>query len=322
VLMKIVIVEDDFLQAGNMRGWLTEAWPSAEVVLLETESAFRQAVPLFEQSPPDIFIMDVMLRWADPGPDMIAAPEDVHADGYHRAGMRCAENILATECLNTVPIVLYSVLDGSDLADSLDQFPQHVKSLQKAASRDGLLMLAGSLLAARGPTKAAAEPDVSAQMNEPSSRGEEGLRYDVALSFSGEDRSKAAALARELSNQGIRVFYDRYEQAHLWGKDLYQHLQSVYRDRARFCVVFVSASYASRLWTRHELRQAQARAFTENREYILPLRLDDTELPGINTTVGYVDARKTSTTEIVSLVMAKLAEGLTGTSAEIGRDGE
>ena len=28
-------------------------------------------------------------------------------------------------------------------------------------------------------------------------------------------------VANELRNLGVRVFYDRYEQAQLWGKDLY-----------------------------------------------------------------------------------------------------
>src|SRR4051794_14133025 len=85
-------------------------------------------------------------------------------------------------------------------------------------------------------------------------------QYDVALSFAGEDRDVAEALATRLRDAGVRVFYDRYEQATLWGKDLYQHLQLVYRDTARYCVVFVSANYARKLWTRHELAQAQARA--------------------------------------------------------------
>lgn len=130
--------------------------------------------------------------------------------------------------------------------------------------------------------------------------------YDVALSFAGEDRSAAEGLAALLRSNGARVFYDKYEQASLWGKDLYQHLQSVYRDKARFCVVFLSEAYARKLWTRHELRQAQARAFSENSEYILPLRLDDTEVAGINQTTGYVDLRHTSLREVSELLMLKL----------------
>ena len=48
--------------------------------------------------------------------------------------------------------------------------------------------------------------------------------YDVALSFAGEDRIHAVALAEILSRRGVKVFYDKYEKSTLWGKDLYTHL--------------------------------------------------------------------------------------------------
>lgn len=134
------------------------------------------------------------------------------------------------------------------------------------------------------------------------------LDYDVALSFAGEDRDLAESLATELVGQGIRVFYDRYEQADLWGKNLYQHLQTVYRDKAFFCVVFLSKAYAQKLWARHELRQAQERAFRENREYILPIRLDDTQIPGINETTAYLDLRLCSIKQVADLLIEKLTK--------------
>ncbi len=130
--------------------------------------------------------------------------------------------------------------------------------------------------------------------------------YDVALSFAGEDRPLAESVALELKRRGVAVFYDRLEQAELWGKDLYQHLSDVYRTRARFCLVFVSAAYARKDWARLELKSAQARALSSQREYILPVRLDDTVLPGLPPTVAYVDARRAGTEEIVLLVMRKL----------------
>jgi len=83
--------------------------------------------------------------------------------------------------------------------------------------------------------------------------------YDIAFSFAGEDRAIVEELATRLTDEGVRVFYDAYEKAALWGKDLYQHLQIVYSDRARYCVVIVSAAYSQKLWTRHELKQAQTR---------------------------------------------------------------
>jgi tetratricopeptide (TPR) repeat protein len=105
------------------------------------------------------------------------------------------------------------------------------------------------------------------QTNEPSDVQE--FKYEVAFSFAGEDRKIVEKLAELLLNKGISVFYDRFEQANLWGKDIYQYLQHIYRDSAKFCVIFLSEAYAKKLWTRHELKQAQDRAFRENKEYIL-----------------------------------------------------
>lgn len=130
--------------------------------------------------------------------------------------------------------------------------------------------------------------------------------YDIALSFAGEDRALVQQLADQLVEDNIRVFYDEYEKAVLWGKDLYQHLQAVYRDRARYCIIFASAAYAAKIWPRHELKQAQARAIKEHQEYILPVRMDDTEIPGLNATVGYIDMRKHSVKALRDLIIQKV----------------
>jgi hypothetical protein len=102
------------------------------------------------------------------------------------------------------------------------------------------------------------------------------------------------------------VFYDEYERVALWGKDLYQHLDDVYRNAARYCVLFVSKSYAKRLWTNHERKSAQARAFSENYEYILPARFDGTNLPGLVPTIGYIDLRQLSPNRFADLVLEKI----------------
>jgi hypothetical protein len=130
--------------------------------------------------------------------------------------------------------------------------------------------------------------------------------YDIALSFAGEDRAKAQELASALVTRGLKVFFDEYEQANLWGKDLYSHLSKVYKDEAKFYVMLLSQSYTQKQWTTHERRAAQARAFVENQEYILPLRIDDTEVDGILGTTGFLDARKLSTERIVDAVVAKI----------------
>jgi hypothetical protein len=133
-----------------------------------------------------------------------------------------------------------------------------------------------------------------------------GPEFHVALSFAGEDREYVEKTAERLKLMGIRVFYDKYEQVTLWGKNLYDHLSNVYGKMSMYTVIFISKSYSRKLWTNHERQSAQARAFSEKREYILPARFDGTDLPGIPSTVGYIDLSNVSPEELAELIKAKV----------------
>ena len=130
--------------------------------------------------------------------------------------------------------------------------------------------------------------------------------YDIAFSFAGEDREIVEKLANSLRKIGVSIFYDKYFEADLWGKDLYTHLDKVYQHNSKYCVLFISQHYKEKLWTNHERESAQARAFIEKGEYILPIRLDDTVIPGIRLTTGYLDARTKSVEEIFDIILSKL----------------
>ncbi len=130
--------------------------------------------------------------------------------------------------------------------------------------------------------------------------------YDVAISFAGENRTVAEEIADKLTAAGVRVFYDRYVQFELWGNDLYTHLSDIYENRAHYCLMIISKEYAANQWTNLERQAAQARAFVEHQGYILPLRLDDTVIPGLLSTIGYVDLRRSSAEEVVRLLRQKL----------------
>lgn len=130
--------------------------------------------------------------------------------------------------------------------------------------------------------------------------------YDVCLSFAGDDRDYVSKVASELKKNGVRVFYDEYEEVNFWGKDLYVHLDDVYKNAARYCVIFVSIHYANKLWTNHERRSAQERALKENNEYILPARFDDTPIPGLRDTVGYIDLHGRSPKDFARLITEKV----------------
>lgn len=138
--------------------------------------------------------------------------------------------------------------------------------------------------------------------------------YDVALSYDGTHREYVARVGRALEDQGVRVFLDVLDPARQWGHDLAVFFDEVFRRQARFAVVFVSEEYVERTFTTLEFRSALARAITEREPYLLPVRFDDVELPGLRPTIGFLDARKMTAEEIAEAVLSKLGKGRTGAS--------
>ena len=106
-----------------------------------------------------------------------------------------------------------------------------------------------------------------------------GWRWDVALSFAGAQRDYMEQVADVLTARGVRCLYDADEQIELRGKYLAEELLAIYAEQAAAVVVFISAEYAVRDWTRLERRGALNRTVRERREYVLPARFDDTRLP-------------------------------------------
>ena len=113
--------------------------------------------------------------------------------------------------------------------------------------------------------------------------------FDVAISFAGTERTYAEALANTVREAGFAVFYDDFYPAQLWGKNLYEFFHEIYSKRARYCVMFVSREYAARVWTNHERQSAQERMLREKgQEYVLPVCVDDTEVPGLMSTIAHL----------------------------------
>jgi hypothetical protein len=114
-------------------------------------------------------------------------------------------------------------------------------------------------------------------------------------------------VAAVLQARGVRCFYDADEEIDLWGKYLAEELPTIYGERAAAVVVFVSAEYAARDWTRLERRAALGRAVRERREYVLPARFDDTTLPGMISDMHAVDLRARSPEQFAAMIADKLA---------------
>lgn len=140
-------------------------------------------------------------------------------------------------------------------------------------------------------------------------------KYDVAFSFAGAQRDYVKKVKEALKEYSVSVFYDNDHQADLWGKNLFRYLDELYSEHATYCVVFVSKEYKERTWTIHESQAAQERMLFEYndrtfQEYILPVRFDDTDIPGIRRTTGYIDAREVSPEELAYLIVQKLHKNI------------
>ena len=130
--------------------------------------------------------------------------------------------------------------------------------------------------------------------------------YEVALSFAGEQRGYVEGVARALQSRDIAVFYDEFEKIALWGKHLAEELQAVYERRSGRVVIFASEAYVEKAWPRHEWRAALSRAVQEPGEYVLPVRFDDTQVPGLPEDVPYVRAEDHSPAELAAIIAEKL----------------
>ena len=131
-------------------------------------------------------------------------------------------------------------------------------------------------------------------------------QYQVAISFAGEQRGYAEALARHLSTYGVAYFYDAENEVALWGKNLAEEFQQIYSKKAQFVLMLISKEYIAKQWCRHERRSAIAEAVGHDREFILPVRFDDAWPDGIPTDMQYVDGRKKTAPEVAAMIAEKL----------------
>ena len=100
----------------------------------ETEYDFRNMLSTVESIMPDVILLDIMLRWTNPSPNMPEYPEEVKEEGFYTAGFRCQKILSSNSKLMHIPIIFYTVLDRVDLQDKLKEVPKTVTLLTKDIS--------------------------------------------------------------------------------------------------------------------------------------------------------------------------------------------
>jgi CheY-like chemotaxis protein len=130
--MRALLVEDDSVQFEYVQEKLSAAFPGLEITAICTESDFRRKFDAVATYPPDIAVVDVMLRWTDASADYVSCPTEVRADkGHYRAGFRCAAMLAADPRTRDVPVIIYSVLDQDDVQAQVEQLGQKHRFIRK-----------------------------------------------------------------------------------------------------------------------------------------------------------------------------------------------
>ena len=130
-------------------------------------------------------------------------------------------------------------------------------------------------------------------------------RYDVALSYAGEDEKIVSAVYRYLAAEKLNVFFAPSREVELWGKGE-RAFQEVFGPQSQLVVTFISEHYATKEWPRLEFRAATKEARTRANDFLLPVRLDSTKMPGLSAKLQYVDGKRHSPRKIARMVIAKL----------------
>jgi hypothetical protein len=135
-----------------------------------------------------------------------------------------------------------------------------------------------------------------------------GKRFLVALSFPGEYRQFVASVAETLSRElgQEKILYDKYHEAEFARLNLGTYLPYLYHDQSELVVVFLCAEYEKKEWTGLEWRAILDLIKKKRDELLMFIRFDDTEIPGVYTTDGYVDARGRKPAEIAALILERL----------------
>ena len=132
------------------------------------------------------------------------------------------------------------------------------------------------------------------------------MRYDLCISFEGNHRAYARRLAVTLRKENIYTFFDEFEQARLWGAFLLDELGKIYFQDSYFCIILLSREYYQKMYPNRERRSALLHQAEVNPEYILPIRMDDSEIDISLRGIVFLDRKKITIAQVVSRVKVKL----------------
>lgn len=132
--MYFLIVEDDKFQYAHIKDAITRirsfSKSKTRIERIATELEFIDKFESIATEKPDVILMDIMLRWTDPAPDVKLPPPEIAEQGFFRAGVRCEQRLAGDPRTSDIPIIVYSILEKKDLEGEITQRPE-VSYLEK-----------------------------------------------------------------------------------------------------------------------------------------------------------------------------------------------
>lgn len=102
--------------------------------------------------------------------------------------------------------------------------------------------------------------------------------YDLAFSFAGEDRAYVEKVKVECEKVGLSIYYDLDRRIDQWGKSFIGEQRKVYSGyKTKHFVPFISRHYFAKPIPTDEFKAALMES-TKRSQYILPIKLDDSEV--------------------------------------------
>jgi hypothetical protein len=135
----------------------------------------------------------------------------------------------------------------------------------------------------------------------------EELQFKVALSYSGDKREYVGKVASELKRRLAPelVFYDQDFTAQLARPKLDALLQRIYLNNSELVVVFFSAEYEKRVWCGLEWRALREIVKNKSDSSLMFMTFDETAVPGLFSTDGYIELGKRSPIEAARLIVER-----------------
>jgi len=133
-------------------------------------------------------------------------------------------------------------------------------------------------------------------------------RFKVALSFPGAHRDFVQQVADHLAGKvgRDRVLYDKFYEAEFARPDLDTYLQRLYHDESELIAVFLCADYERKEWCGLEWRAIRDLIKKRQASTVMPLRFDDTEIPGLFSIDGYVWIGNRTGQQVADLILQRM----------------